>query len=342
MSAQIDLDEVRRALTTSRVLDYYAWSTKNSGSELESKSCPIRADHSRRALVISKANGRWKCFVCDESGDLFDFIALREGLEIDTEFGAVKAKAAEIAGVIASELNPDERRRQQAEWARKRVDDEAKEKANRAIRDAAAVPKATSFWGSLADHDERGLRYLADRGVIDAIRFDDLLRFDVDKSGSPALKLYASNGSIRNVVERRLPELGEPKTPGLWNCPSAGTLVNSIKEVSRNPGRDVVLTEGVFDSITATLAWPHALVLGAHGAGNLAKVARMAAPEIAKSKGRMFLVPHGDDRGFHGSLEAAQIAITCGLSMRSQTLHVIDVGAKDLNDAWRSGWRPCA
>lgn len=329
-------------LTVARLFDFYGWVAKRSGNDFESKACPHRNDHNRRALVITPSNGLWKCHVCDDGGDLFDFIALVEGLAIDVDFPKVLARAAEIAGVVASNLNDDERARQREEWKRQRIADEARERQDRVQRDTDAVPRATTYWNELSRQDDRGAAYLTDRGVEAALRFDGVVRFDPRHRGSPALALHGSDGTIRNVVERRLPELGEPKTPGLPKCPTAGTLVNSIREIALNPHRDVVITEGVFDTITAAIAWPGALVLGAHGAANLPKIARLAAPAAREAKTRLFIVPHEDKRGYFSALEAAQIAMAAGLSRKQGTLCVVSVGAKDLNDAWRRGWRPAA
>ena len=106
--------------------------------------------------------------------------------------------------------------------------------------------------------------------------------------------------------------------------------------------REVVLTEGVMDSITARLAWPYAIVLGAHGAGNMPKVARVAAPLVAKLGTRMLVVPHQDKSGIESARAACVSALDAGLSIRKGTLRIVKTGEKDLNDAWTRGWRPAA
>lgn len=343
MTQTVDIDEVRAALTTRAVLDFYGWTAKRSGDELESKACPQRSDHSRRAFVINANSGRWQCFPCATSGDLFDFIAAAERISTTSDFGAVLAKAAEIAGVGPSTLTVEEQRARRAEWQRRRQEAEAREREERRARDEAAVPTATAHWASLLPGHPRGREYLAERGV-DAIcttpDFGDVIRFDPHHAGSPATPLYARDGAIRNVVARRVPELGEPKTPGLRDCPTAGTLVNAVCQIETS--RDVVLTEGVMDSLTARLAWDAAIVLGAHGAGNLPKIARLAAPAVAAARTRMLVVPHRDRRGYETARAACAIAVEAGLSLRRGTLAIVSHGAKDLNDAWRGGWRSCA
>lgn len=341
MTAQIDTDEVRSALSTRAVLDFYGWAAKRSGDEFESKACPQRSDHSRRAFVINANSGRWQCFPCGTSGDLFDFIAAAERLSTREDFTAVLAKAAEIAGVGPSTLSADEKRARRAEWEQRRREAEARERAERKARDAAAVPTATAYWQSLLPGHERGYAYLVERGVDEIVEiWDGLIRFDGSYAGSPALALYARDGQIRNVVERRVPELGEPKAPGLKDCPTAGTLINAVCQIE--PSRDVVLVEGVMDSLTARLMWHGAIVLGAHGAGNLPKIAKLAAPAVAAAKTRMVVVPHRDRSGRDTALQACTIAVEAGLSIRHGTLAIVHHGAKDLNDAWRSGWRSWA
>jgi hypothetical protein len=339
----IDLEEVRAALEPRAVLDFYGWRVKREGDELVSRACPSRSDHSRDAFKIHSVTGRWQCFPCGTAGDLLDFIAAAERLDTRDDFPAVVAKAAEIAGIGPSTLSAEEKRAKRAEWMQRRREAEAREREERRARDAAAVPTATAHWDSLLPGHPRGHAYLVERHVDEICEipeFGAIIRFDPKHGGSPATPLYARDGQIRNVVARRVPELGEPKTPGLKDCPTAGTLINAICQIE--PGRDVVLTEGVMDSLTARLAWHTAIVLGAHGAGNLPKIAKLAAPAVAAAKTRLLVVPHRDRRGHETAMAACAIAVQAGLSVRRGTLVIVKHGAKDLNDAWRSGWRSCA
>jgi hypothetical protein len=339
MNARFEVDEVRASLTARAVLEFYGWQFRASGDELESSACPTRSDHSRRAFVINAKSGRWQCFPCGTSGDLFDFVAAAERLSMPSGFGAVLAKAAEIAGVGPSTLSADDRRRRREEWLLRSAQLEREEREQRRARDLAAVPIATAYWASLPTEHQRGMAYLEERGIEPA-KLDATVRFDPKHAGSPAIALFSREGEIRNVVARRVPELGDPKTPGLYQCPSAGTFINAVADIA--PGRDVVLTEGVMDSITARLAWDDATILGAHGAANLPKVARIAAPVIAKANARLIVVAHRDSRGFDCAVDACRHAVDAGLSVKRGTLHILKHGEKDLNDAWRRGWRPSA
>jgi hypothetical protein len=337
--AMLDVEEIRRALDTRTVLDFYGWKARRSADELESSACPQRSDHSRRAFVINANTGRWQCFPCSTSGDLLDFIAQNERLSIKGDFPTVLTKAAEIAGVEASDITAEERKRRRDEWRKERERQEAEARQQRREMEAAAVPTASAYWNDMPRAHERGIEYLAQRG-ISAHYCRGFVRFDPHHGGAPSLALHTSKGEVRNVVRRRPPELGEPKTPGLPECPTAGTLINSIRDVMLCGNRDVIITEGVFDSITAAIAWPKAIILGAHGAGNIPKIAKLAAREVAKIKRRLFFVPHEDRRGFESVLEAMQYVHDARLLVRDETVCIIKTGAKDLNAAWERGWRP--
>ncbi len=330
MTASLDIEEIRRALQTRDVLAFYQWPTKRSGRDLESRACPQRPDHSRRALVITPANGRWYCHACGFGGDLFTFIGQVENID----FPETLARAAEIAGVVESSMSDEERAAKHAQWRHEREEQERRDAEEIRLRNQQAVPRATAYWESLERTNARGAEYLGERHLSTL----DSVRFDPRHGGAPALALYSSRGEIRNVVARRVPELGEPKTPGLYACPSAGTLIDAVTDI--RPGRDVIVTEGVIDTITARIAWPDAVILRAHGWANLPLIATVAAPVIANARTKLTLVPHQDQRGFQGALEAAEIAIGAGLSARRGSLTIVKHGAKDLNEAWSAGWRP--
>lgn len=337
----IDTDEVRSALVPRAVLEHYGWKFKKSGDELESTACPARGDHSRRALLVNATTGRWQCFPCSTSGDLFDFIAALEAKNVATEFRAVVEKAAEIAGVGPSHLSADERRQRATEYARRRSQEEADEARLKAARDAAAVPIATNHWNALATKSSAGFDYLCERRIGDAILVSDLVRYDLEHGGSPSVRLFTlDGGETCNVVSRRLPALGEPKTPGLFACPTVGSLAGRVADIDK--GKDVVVTEGVIDSVTACLVWPKAIVLGAHGSGNLAKVVAAAATTASRTGSRVAIVPHQDKAGYDAALAACLAAHSAGLEMRLGTLVLVDHGHKDLNEAWQDGWRPGA
>lgn len=327
-------DVVRAELRASAVLAHYGFKFKRCGThEIESSSCPRRADHSRRALTMNVSTGLWQCFPCDIRGDLLTFVAEAERLDVTRDFPAVLAAAAAIAGIDGEAVDPAraEAMRAEAERSERRALEERQAQAK------AAVPKATAHWQALHERGERGEEYLASRGLRSIVGSNSV-RFDDEHGGSPAIRLFDVDGSIRNVVRRRLPELGEPKTPGLYGCPTAGTLVHSLGKIQ--PGGTVVITEGVVDSLTALVAWPGWVILGAHGAGNMGKVAHGASLKAAMCGARVAVVPHDDRAGYKAASSAADAAIAAGLSIVRGTFSFIKHGAKDLNDAWCGGWRP--
>lgn len=134
------------------------------------------------------------------------------------------------------------------------------------------------------------------------------------------MPLFTSTGQIRNVVRRRLPELGEPKVIGLKGCPTAGTLLGAVTAIAAE--RPAVVVEGVADALTAAIAWPKAAVLGAHGACNLQRVVEVAARFAVRRGARLVLVPHNDRAGHHAAVEAGELAIEAGLSVRAGTLTI--------------------
>lgn len=336
MTMSIDLDEVRHALTVRAVLDAYAHPIRRSGQrEVDSTACPRRKDHSRRAFTANLQTGAWRCFPCGIAGDPIRLVAEFEQLSDRDDFPAVLLRAAEIAGVGASTLSDQERHVRALRWRNERERRETQEKFRRVEREYAAIPKATDYWASLQPRHPRGENYLRERGVIDALE-RDLVRFDLRHDGSPAIVLHTRDGRIRNVVRRRFPALGEPKTPGLPACPTAGTLVGSLVA----PLSDVIITEGVIDTLTAHLAWPEATVLGAHGANNLATIVRAVAPLLVRNSGRMLLVPHNDTAGKAACSVAGRAAVEAGLSTSTGSLLLVHHREKDLNDAWRKGWKP--
>lgn len=130
----------------------------------------------------------------------------------------------------------------------------------------------------------------------------------------------------------------EPKVRGLAGCPTAGTLVGALPDIAGPV--TVIIVEGLADALTARLIWPDAVVLGAHGAGRMALIAGHAARRVRLVGGRLGLGCHADDAGESATERAGRAAIAVGLRL-GVDLAVIDHGdAKDLNDAWRAGWRP--
>ncbi len=197
-------------------------------------------------------------------------------------------------------------------------------------RRSDAIDLAGDFWDRLLGGDPAGEAYLAGRGILDV---PIVIRFN--RAGEPCIPLWTSNGCMVNVVRRRI-RGGEPKVAGLKDCPTLGTFCHSLDQVA---GGLVVLVEGWADSLTALLAWPGARILGAHGAGNMRKLAAPVVAACLKHGARLLVVPHEDEAGERAATDVRDVAVAAG--MTELNLGMVDLGGhKDLNDAWRAGWKP--
>jgi len=214
---------------------------------------------------------------------------------------------------------------------------------------AAAIASAGASWRMYAMTSTVGEGYLARRG-LDAkeLRRRGLVRFN--RSGDPVVALWSSRGEVVNCVRRCLNagrrwtdrdghEHEVPKVLGMKGHPTAGTLVGRIDRGRELDVPMAVITEGVIDTLTACLAWPSALVLGAHGAGRLALIAKVVAPLVRAHRAQLLLVPHDDAAGGKALVEAVDEATNAWLT-KGADLTVIDLPHKDLNEAWQAGWRP--
>lgn len=351
---RLDVADIRASLAdhVAEVLSRYGIEVKTPPrGDWYGYACP-RTYHrkSPRAFVINPKCGLWRCFAgCvgrdgkPLGGDLLTFIAERERLSLTgDDFAKVVAIAANIAGVASLELSPEERgRRRQAhreDMGRRRREEAEQHRRHR----ADSIVKATTYWNALATRSAPGEGYLAERGIIDVVE-RGLVRFDRGDHDSIAMALRTSGGEIANIIRRRLPAYAP--TPdgrfrplsGLW---AKGTYLGALDEIG--PGRDVVLVEGVCDALTAALAWPTSIVLGARSASDLPTIARYAAPRVRRYSTRLLVVPHRDDAGFKAAMAAIDEAHDAGLRLASDTLTVVRHPEADLNDSWRVGWRPSA
>ncbi len=289
-------------------------------------------------MSMHPASGLWWCWACGEGGDLFEVIAIAHNKDIKRDFPLVLEIAADIAGGAL----PGGGR---GAAAPKVANADESTRSRRDAGNADAVAHAGVTWQRLARRSEVGETYLRrDRGLdVEVLLGRDVVRFF--QQGDPALALRSLDGSacILNVVRRCM--AGRPKVLGLRGCPNRGALVGAVSELCE--GRNVaVIVEGVADALTAALAWPQFVVLGAHGAGQMASVAASAAGRIRALGGRLLLVPHADadeaglGAGELAAVRAVDAARGAGLRL-DVDLELVDLGdAKDLNEAWRRGWRP--
>jgi hypothetical protein len=348
---RLEKDAVLAELRAQDVIDRYQIQGRATGREFRTGICPSCGPRSRKdSVCINLDTGRWSCKAAGCSGDILDLVAGLNNLDAHRDFVRVLELAADIAGVGPG-ADPEAVSRA---LARRAAEQKAADEA-RARRKQAAIAIAGKAWSELKRHDQRGHRYLAiERGLdADALIERGLVRFG--QSGDPFVALWSSGGGIRNIVRRCL--AGDVKVLGMPGCPTSGTLVGRLCDLTR--GALVVLTEGVIDTLTAALAWPHALVLGAHGASEMPTIAKAVAPRVHFCGGELLICGHNDPptKDKHGKMkpgigveradEAMKHALEAGLVTVDGAgnpvarVRAVDIGGhKDLNDAYRAGWRP--
>lgn len=336
---RIDRDVVLAGLRPADVLGHFEIGYRLVADQYRTAHCPRCGVRSRRdAVAIAADTGMWCCHVCGEKGDLLALVAAYAGLDVRADFQRVLAIAADVAGVgpVVSRREVERARAERAQReAERKVEREAEERQAAADRRL----RATSEWRRGRRSSEEGEAYLRSR------RLDP--RFLVEQGHC----LFAANGDIMvplwdlvdgelvDVVRRVLrPEPDEPKVRGLKGGTTAGSLVGRPQEIHRT---ETIVCEGAIDSLTAAQLWPHATVLGAHGAGRLPMVAASAAPRVIANGSRMVLIPDSDDTGAAWCVKAGESALRAGLEM-DRTLRVIDVSPHaDLNAAHCSKeWHP--
>jgi hypothetical protein len=201
---------------------------------------------------------------------------------------------------------------------------------------------ADDRWQHLARRSPDGEARLRARG-LDPVPLiaSDSVRFGDDGISIPLFCLATS--VIHNVVTRR--NSGEPKVLGMRGCTTRGSLVGRVPDIEPGGADVVVITEGVFDTLTGLQAFDGCRVLGCNGASMMPSLVEAAAPRVAAIGGWMLIVPHADadergpGAGERAAVKAARIAIAAGLVL-GKSLRLVDLdGHKDLNDAWRAGWR---
>lgn len=326
-----DVDAIRAGLTPYAVIASYRLDVKRGGrDEVEARACPDRADHRGRAFVLNTTTGLWRCFPCNTGGDLIELVMRLERKDFAEALPIVAQLAGVQGGVLPSAAELERRAREQAEAQAKRKSDDAQRRLD-------AIVKATRAWDAMTPRHVRGREYLATRR-LEAMAFPALVRYDWN--GDPAQALYTADGQVVNVVTRSR-QNAEPKVRGLKDCPTAGTFVHALRDLGPD-GRNAVIVEGWADSLTAAIAFRgDCRVLGVHGASNMERVAKAAAPRVLALGGRMYVVPHNDNAGEKATEDAVEAALGAGLAWRD-SLRVVNLGEhKDLNDAWRASWQRC-
>jgi hypothetical protein len=339
---RLDKEAVLAALRIEDVISFFALKGRRVGDEFRTGVCPACGPRNRGdSVAINMLSGRWSDHAHGCSGDIWTLIAGYSGLDVKRDFDRV----VEIGGTIAG-VTPDADPEAIARAAARRRELEAKlEEKKRADRERA-IKHAAAVWLQLSSRSFRGENYLRDQRGLDAEHLAELDVVRFGQSGDPFVALRSSKGEILNCVRRVIdPRPDGPKVVGLPGCPTAGTLVGALPELRQ--GARVVITEGVIDTLTAYIAWPDAIVLGAHGVSRYAMIVGVVAPLVVARSGELLLVGHDDQVGRDALDESMKLAIEAGLvtigaggEPRCSVRVVAIGGAKDLNDAYRAGWRP--
>lgn len=151
--SKLKRDDVRAALRADDVTAHVQIKGQWRGHWMRARRC-AETDHESLAFAISE-DGMWHCHSCDKGGDLFDLLALFEGLSIKDDFGKVLELAASLAGI---DTNPD------ADMfglgptkPAPRPRPEARPLAPLPERIAKAVQRARWVWDRLYKHEEMAL-----------------------------------------------------------------------------------------------------------------------------------------------------------------------------------------
>ena len=262
---------------------------------------------------------------------MFDLVAACSQLNTKRDFAKVLDACSSITGV--SEADPDAA----ASIERRRRQRDTDELAAQVVREAAAVD-AASAWPNLHRRNLTGEMYLSGRGLdvhelirVDAVRFSNV--------GDPCVSLRSATGAVTSIATRFVEPGDRPKVMVRRGTGTDGAMIDSVREITA--GRDVVVVEGVCDALTARLAWPRAVILGANGAGNIPKLTAAAIRRVVMGRCRLKLVPHHDAQGERANTRALEIAEAAGVRPEyGLAVEIVGLPQPDLNAAWAAGWRP--
>ena len=349
-----DKNEIKDALTGRAIAEHYGVKWRQSGTvQARSQTCPIGGTHGGDTPFHFRLDdGRWDCKVCCVSGDSLALIAAYEGLDTTKNFERV----LEIADVIAGDPTSRAAVIHKLSLAAARINPELAEGYEGDSHD-----KAKEVWDLLGQYSRHSgcqscRDYLKVRGCGRLIGKFDIVRDSNSDPGNkggrvrrvrgPSVALYSLRDSrIINVATRQAPDVRSENGTETWHdtspvakvmmlgqCSTLGTMIHSLAEVERHGGA-IIVAEGITDSLTAVLAFPDAIVVGANGASRMAVVTEAVA-RIAAAQGRhVHVAADNDDPGLKGAHAARRAARAAGLA--AECCHTIDLeGCKDLNEWW--------
>lgn len=329
MARGVDKADVVAALSAERVLAHFSIDHTQKGRELRFQICPKCGPRTRAdAVSVSKQTGKWRDHAHKCKGDILSMVAGFASLDPARDFERVLALAADVAGIPTSE-DPAVLEAFRAEIERRRAKAAEDERQAQWWREKRQR-EAAGIWERLLRHSDAGLDYMARRCVVRGLPD---VRFG---KRALCLPLRDGEGTIVNVVGRLFVEPtsdDDPKVYGLAGCTSKGTF-GDIRKADSTEG-PVVIVEGFMDWLSARVAWPTRLILGAHGGGNLDHVAELAAL-VATARGAL-IVPHQDEAGGKDADKAIAALIRAGVPVEDIECFVVQGIANDLNDALMAG-----
>lgn len=317
----LDRDTVLAALRPEDVAAHYGITGVWRGRWMRSRRCAVD-DHGTDAFGLSR-QGFWHCHACDKGGDLLTLIAAGEKLDLRSDFGAVLAAAARIAGLGADDP-----------WdpapAPRPARPPAPELPPLHERLALAKRRAAWVWGRLMQHDELKVSlndmYLHQRGldpkrlaILEDLRETPLRCTMQEAMKSPDMKSlsytfavpgvalpvrHVDTGELVDVRVRRFePRADQPKIVGMLGGLTAAPaepgrqrqLIGCYGRPHEINGNIVVVVEGALDYLSALCMFPGSSVLGAVDAGSLGLVAAHAARAIADTGDRLVIVEQNDE-----------------------------------------------
>jgi hypothetical protein len=339
MVARYDWELVRAALTPRAVLNHLGLKFRDAGKHHILNLCFQCGQATSDPFKVHIQTGLFCCFKCSVKGDLLALLAGFLAMDTRADFVQLVQVAAGIANVDPC-VDVEERERQLQAAREREAARRIEWEAERARQRQDARTHAANQWRMLQNNAPRaGTEYLRRRGLDPSFLVENrYVHFYAN--GDIAVELFdLEDGELVNVVRRVLAPVGDqPKVLGLKGCPNSGTLVGRKQEIAARS--IVMLTEGVFDSLTAISLWPDRVVAGAHGASCMPAIAESLAPRILQTGAQLWLVPHDDETGRACAGKAIEAAKRCGL-VGGRSLFVLKLSDhKDLNAARMAGWRP--
>ena len=128
---QWDVENIRRVVTMKQLVSMYGYEVNRSGM----MRCPFHGEDRHPSMKVYDGERGWYCFVCNEGGDIFDFVMKHDGLE----FPKAVEHIADIAGIPISDgkngLSEEEKARIRQRKAEREAAERAKEERNQKMNE---------------------------------------------------------------------------------------------------------------------------------------------------------------------------------------------------------------